>query len=238
MKSAAGLLALIGALAVTAGGGCAWAQQTDREMELGSRISRPKPADIPDYPGMSDTDRARATAFQFAQCIVVKQRRRADAHFAMKRDDPQSNDVLRKLADNDCLRYGELRVPLELLRGAIFRSAYLSQFPHMPTKLATTAVDFDTYLSDPKGASIVQYRILMDFADCVVRADFPNSDKIVRSEPGSPQENAALAALMPSLGPCMVSGFKVTLNRSVVSAVLSEALYREGLAAVAGGISG
>jgi len=217
-----------------AGADGAWAQ-SDREMELGSRIAKPKPADIPDYPGMSDADRGRATAFQFAQCMLLKNSRKAEAYFAIKRDDPQSDVTLKKLADNDCLRDGGLRMPTELLRGALFRAAYIKQFPRIPTTLATAEVDFDTYLNDPKAPAMVQYRVLMDFADCVVRSDFANADRFVRTQPGSPEENAALGALMPKLGPCMVSGVKVTLNRSVISAVLSEALYREGLAGIAGG---
>jgi hypothetical protein len=48
---------------------------------------------------------------------------------------------------------------------------------------------------------------------------------MLRSDPGSSAESAAVAALVPSLGLCIVAGAKVDLTRFAVRTALSEPFY-------------
>jgi hypothetical protein len=72
---------------------------------------------------------------------------------------------------------------------------------------------------------------LRQFGDCVVRSDLGDSLALIRSSPGSAYETYALNALMPHFSACIVRGSKWTLNRSTVTAILSEVIYREAAAA-------
>jgi hypothetical protein len=115
------------------------------------------------------------------------------------------------------------------MRGAFYLQLYREAFPSAPPTLPSAAFDF----SGTKGGNLTDDArnaiALLQFGDCVVHQDLNDAHALVLSRPGSSTEDAALNALVPHLGACLVQGSRWTLNRSSISAVLSEVLYREGM---------
>lgn len=206
--------------------------QGERENPTGSLIGRGKAAVLPGRAGISDIDRARLVVDAFADCSVTNEKRKAVAYRDKKYDDPEASKLMSALVSSDCLMMdGRLSMPDELLRGAIFKAFYRREIKAGDVPFQEKEVDFATYLNDVKAPASQRYLILLDFAGCVARADAANSRAFVLAEPGSSQEKTALTALQPQFGPCFPAGANVTLNKSIVSAVLAEALYREATSA-------
>jgi hypothetical protein len=201
--------------------------QGERENPTGSRIGRAKAATIPDRAGLSNIDEARITMDAFADCMVTRDSRKATAYRDTKYDDPKARELLKDMVSDQCLMDGMLRMPNDLLRGSIFKSFYRREVKAGDAPFQEKAVDFVNYLNDPAMPDARRYLILLDFAGCVVRADAAKARAFILVEPGSSAEKAALAALQPQFGPCFPAGANVTLNKSIISAVLAEALYRE-----------
>jgi hypothetical protein len=200
-KAAIGMLAF----SIGLGSGQAALAQGDVYKPTGSRVGRPAPAQAPDNVTMSPIDVARATVNQFADCIVRNDKKLTAA----------------------CLWDGNLTMPQSLLRGAIFRAAYNRDFASRALTFSEQPIDYAVYLEEQKSPEAVRYLVLLDFADCVVRAEASNARAFAIAIPGSKGEKDALAVLQPQLGPCFPAGVNVTFNKSILSAVLAEALYRE-----------
>ncbi|HWJ68835.1 MAG TPA: hypothetical protein VNS79_02130 [Sphingobium sp.] len=193
----------------------------------GTRIGRPAPAKVPDNVSMSDADKARMTVSQFADCIVRTDKKQTQRYLAATFRSAESGKIVNDLATSECLWNANLRMPYELLRGAIFRSVYAQNFAASALRFPDEPVDYTGYLDDKTSPDAIRYLILMDFADCVARADASSVRAFVLAPPASQTEKAALTTLQPQLGPCFPAGANVTFNKSVLSAILAEALYRE-----------
>jgi len=112
------------------------------------------------------------------------------------------------------------------LRGAIAEAAYRATHPtdpdfskidhaQLPLPAAWTGGKVDpSALAGP------------DFAQCAVAADPQNAVALIRTEPRSPEEKAAIRQLAPLLGSCVVKDSKLTLDAAFLRALLSQALYR------------
>jgi len=66
---------------------------------------------------------------------------------------------------------------------------------------------------------------MRQFGDCVVRKEPQAALDLVRSPVGSKEENAAIAALSPSLSGCITAGQNVRLKRDNLRLLLAEPLY-------------
>jgi len=66
---------------------------------------------------------------------------------------------------------------------------------------------------------------MRQFGDCVVAKEPQAALDLVRSPVGSKEENAAIAALSPSLGGCITAGQNVRLKRDNLRLLLAEPLY-------------
>ena len=66
---------------------------------------------------------------------------------------------------------------------------------------------------------------VQEFGACVVGADAGNALKLVRSAPGSHDEVEAVAAMRPTLGPCVVQGTKLNFTRDELRLAVAEPLY-------------
>ena len=196
----------------------------------GTRLTPPPPAEIPTG-SMSQQDKARILTLRLAACLIKEH---GGAVLNAIKPEPWEQDAGRKLVsvvDDRCLDRGELAMPPSLLRGAFFDVFYRERFGSGPPQLPPAPIDFAAQnagtLSDEAKTDIA----LRQFGDCVARRDIQNSHALVLSTPGSKEETAAVSALVPHFGACVVQGSKWTLNRSTVSAILAEVLYREGVAA-------
>jgi hypothetical protein len=108
---------------------------------------------------------------------------------------------------------------------------YREKFPSDPPALPSVSIDFRAgehgTLTDEAKTEVA----LRQFGDCVMRRDIQNAHALVFSTPGGSKETAAINALSPHFAPCVIQGANWTLNRASVTAILSEVLYREGIAA-------
>lgn len=67
--------------------------------------------------------------------------------------------------------------------------------------------------------------IQQEFGHCVMKANWAASRDLIRSSPNSRQEDAAIAALIPALGPCVPAGTTVQLTKASVRNALNEPFY-------------
>jgi hypothetical protein len=211
---------------------CASAEafQADNPYGGGTRLTGPAPAQIPESYA-SKEDRARIVTQRFAACMIKL--RRAAIVRAIE-PEPWQPEARRKLAtttDSRCLERGELVMAPALLRGAYYQQLYQLDFASRRPILPPTAIDFTAAstgaLTDEAKTEIA----LRQFGDCVARSDPGDSVALILSTPGTAEETNALGALMPHFGGCLVRGSKWTLNRSSVTAILSEVVYREATSA-------
>ena len=196
----------------------------------GTRLTGPPPAEIPTY-AMSEQDKARVVTQDLAACLIKLHRSSVLKAIQENPWQDGARKTLVSVVDNRCLDEGELAVPPSLMRGAFYLQLYRERFSAAAPALPATAVDFIATKSANSTEEAKNGIALLEFGDCVARRDLNDARAFVLSMPGSPTEDAALNALMPHFSACLVQGSKWTLNRSSVSAVLSEVLYREGMAA-------
>ena len=72
------------------------------------------------------------------------------------------------------------------------------------------------------------------FGECAVRADLIDSYRLLFTQPESPEENAAIAALVPDLRKCVPTGDKLVVNVHIVRGTIAVNYYRLAHAARAG----
>jgi len=186
---------------------------------------------------VADSDGERQAMARFADCIVTEDTRRASQYRDMRYDDARGAVLLRDIASNGCLRFGELSKSTDMLRGAIFKSFYQREQKNASTMPGEVPANFTAFVRDAKAPESMRYLARMDFGACVVRADPANARSLTLATPGGQAEKAALVALRPSLGACVPSGLQVALTKTTISSALAEALYREtqaGQATLAG----
>lgn len=195
----------------------------------GTRLTGPPPAEIPTGP-LSQQDKARVVTQRFAACLIKDHRTSVLKAIQPEPWQPGVDKMLATVADSQCLEAGQLEMPQSLLRGAFYQQLYRETFASGAPALPAAAIDFTggtASLPDDAKTDVA----LRQFGDCVARKDLKDAHALVLTSPGSPAESAALSNLMPYFSPCVIQGSNWTLNRSSITAILSEVLYREGLAA-------
>jgi len=195
------------------------------EKSTGSRIGRVAPATPPDNTRMADEDRALQTTFEYARCLVQTDEKTFRPLLSLE---PKvlSEDQRDALSQPACLRYGELRMPQPILRGAIFRAFYLKDWSRRPAGEFGEPIDYFKFI-DQQDKGQFMAAAMLDFASCVIRADPANGRLFVSGIPGEPQFENALQQLVPQLGPCLPAGLEVRFSKSNLSAYFAEALYWE-----------
>lgn len=183
-------------------------------------------------------DEARIVMRDFAQCLVgsfsPKRVQQIDAFLAVSPYAPGASDMARKFVTAECLssRYAgsyvsRLQMPPPLLRGALFRARFERQF----AKRAVGA--FAPY--DVKASWHVprtdRFALPQAIGECAVREDPVNARAVIDADVGSKREDAAFAALVPTLQKCMPSNGTFRFSRAVLEALLAEALYNLSLGA-------
>lgn len=206
------------------------AAQPDNPYGGGTRFTGPPPAEIPSGT-LSPEDRARLLTQRFAACSI-----KAHRTAVLKAIEPEpwqsgALQLLQNSVDAKCLARGELQIPPDLLRGAFYQELYREKFHSSLPALPAAALDFAGAATSNLADDAKTQVALRQFGDCVARRDLNDAHVLILATPGSEQETFALTALMPHFGACLVRGSKWTLNRSSVSAILSEVIYREASAA-------
>src|SRR4030095_6621484 len=107
----------------------------------GTRLHGPQPAEIPTGP-MSAQDKARIVTMRFAACMIKAHRATV---LDVIRPEPWQGEAAQKLVrivDPQCLERGELAMPANLLRGALYQQFYREKFPTSPPVLPSVPIDF------------------------------------------------------------------------------------------------
>lgn len=204
---------------------------TQVEIPTGSRVGRPAPASPPDNTALSDEDRALRTTFEYARCLVQRDEKIFREMLSLKPMQLTKRQQ-KALMQPACLSYGEhqLKMPTQILRGAIFRTFYLKDWAQNPATAFAEPVNYFEFVNREDQPAVAT-AMMLDFASCVLRTDQANARAFVSGIPGGPQFENALRELIPQLGPCMVEGLEVQFSKSNLAAYLSEALYWEAKAA-------
>jgi hypothetical protein len=201
--------------------------------ETGSLITR-KPAQI----DSRDKDAARKTLEVFSTCVVQRVYNRAIKMVDMRIDMPEYVKQMNSISSgyDDCLSGGDLSISNGLFRGGLFRALYMREFKldgpaTFAPELATGYQDrYPQPYSDEAKSSIA----MMNFAECVSRADGANVRLLVGSVAGSSVESAAIQALAPKLGPCITQGNQIRFSKPILKGALAEGIYRLSMASKAG----
>jgi hypothetical protein len=177
----------------------------------------PDPTARPSERDISAADRARQTVNDYGMCIVKT--KLVAVRKALAQPDEAVSGALARLAGNDCLMRGELRMSPMLMRGAVYRALYIRAFGRSaPQPPKTDVVSTST---DP----------LRVFGQCVNRLDPANVRALVLAVPATSTEAAALQALTPIFSRCVAPGQNIRFSRAVVQSALAESAYRDAVTA-------
>jgi hypothetical protein len=113
------------------------------------------------------------------------------------------------------------------MRGSFAEARYLAQNPVAPNfgsgerpMFRIPAEWTERNLDEAEKLAILKY----DFADCVVAADPSSSDALLRTEPYTAEEGAAVSRLVPQLGPCLQDGKTYQLDAPILRGLIAQAL--------------
>ncbi len=196
------------------------------EVLPGSDSARAAPVQVPVH-GKSANDAAWAAIVPFASCTVHAHRSMVENVLTMPPLDKRSQSALKSLADNDCLGAGEVDMPYTLMRGGLYAALYAADYNSAPAVATMTPLDFTADVGGAASLEAQEYLWLHQFADCVVRADTPDSRALVLAGVGNPSENAIFTALASHFNACMVKGQSLTFSKTVLTALIAEVLYRQ-----------
>lgn len=174
---------------------------------------------------LSPADKARVTLNAYAACLATHDRAQVARYLATPPDSSAAAAASHGLAAAQCLRYGDLGYADEQLRGALY-IALVRDGVARSAPATLSAVDYTTGAGAENADAAARAVALRQFADCVVRADPVASRNAVTSPVGSDAERAAYRALSPVYAGCMTQGSTARLNRTVLSGLLAETLYR------------
>lgn len=193
-----------------------------------------EPINVPE--GKFAGDVARKVSDDLALCIVKRHYISVRKALAPPRDLMSDYKNLPKFMDSECFTGGDrvgsgggmssmdLTTNPISFRGGLYKALVVKDYGRKPAVFGATAVEMGG-----DDATILQ------FADCVARAEPENSRNLLLSVAGSSRENAAVDALKPSLGKCAVANMSMRFSKGSLVGYLAEAYYREAEAATPAG---
>ncbi len=202
--------------------------QRATEQETGSRIPIPQRARIPDAGTMPQVNRVRIVMAEFARCVVDRKYHQVEQALALPTGQA-FNHAVAELATDECLASGEMRFKAVAIRGPLFTELYRRRVAAekagrtwgpavAKVDLAAPAIALD------QGEQ--QHLAMMAFGDCVVTRDAEAARRVVLAPTASDAQDRAIAAIAPSLGPCIVQGTTLHFGKQVLEGILAEVLYR------------
>lgn len=210
------------AIALIAAASPVCAQRTEA---TGSRILVPKPADIP--ANGSPEDKARATTVAFGRCVVLTNRRGAERAVSAFPTVGNRESPLSQTATDECLRYGQLRMPRAIYRGAIYQGLYAEDYGRKtPSDKSEKPIDFLLNAPAERDDQVMQAVAVRMFIDCTVRADPVDARGIVLSPVASLAERTAYQGLTPHMSKCLTKGLDLKFSKSILGGLIAEVLYR------------
>jgi len=210
---------------------------TASAQETGSLIERYKPAQGKEIRGPAA---ARAALEDYAACQVGKQPARVAKIVTTRIDTPEYEKLMSTFWDSydECLSSGGIRFRSTTYRGALFQALYNRQYKSK-APLDFTAVKSgyrELYPEDPSAEARGSIA-LINFGECVTKADPYTVRDLMRSLTGAASEDEAFIRLGPKLNACMPQGNQLTFSKAILKGVLAESIYRLSLAADEGQIT-
>ena len=230
-----GKFILASALACALAAPLAAQSQPGGSSETGTLITRPPAV----YQGETTAD-ARETVRQFGMCSLRRSPTLSEQLLDVPVDTPQFTKLLNRIAADECLSYGELRIPFQLLRGAIFEAFYSRRFGRdfRADLKSVPSFNYTAGYARPLSEDAANTISLAIVADCVVRTDPAPARQMIAARPGSPSEIEAIGLIAAKLPGCVPPKQKLRFSRSVIRAATAEALYRlSTMARSAGGVA-
>ncbi|MFN3945585.1 MAG: hypothetical protein ACK4K7_11715 [Allosphingosinicella sp.] len=114
-----------------------------------------------------------------------------------------------------------------LLRGAIAQELYLGDFGEFGVEPRNRRILVDLNLpvdGDLAGAPAGTGE-LYKWADCVVRNDTENTERLLRTRVGSRQEATVIETLRPYMSACIAAGTRLTVAPSELRSVFAQSAY-------------
>lgn len=178
---------------------------------------------------MTKEDAARLQVERVAACVVKEHRTMVLKGIQREPWEPAARHMLENALDAKCLGNAALVMPPDFLRGAYYQELYRERFATMPPTLFPAPIGFIDKTSRTLTEEAKTQIALREFGDCVARRDLSDAHALILALPGGAQETDALTALMPQFSACLVQGSKWSLDKSTISAILSEVVYREAV---------
>jgi hypothetical protein len=169
---------------------------------------------------------ARVVMAQYSSCAVKTAKSQVERLLTLSPDSKQAKALEGHLLTNACPKFEMLSFDRTLLRGSLYRALYQRDFSAQAGPLSATPIDFAKDRTDPAQPAARQYIAMRKFAQCVIQSDADKARAFVLKPVESAEEKAALGALKPVLASCLQDGASVSLTKTMLSAALSEVLYR------------
>jgi hypothetical protein len=180
---------------------------------------------------------ARKTLREFATCAAAGHPGIVEAAIDDAVDTKSYRRKLIDVSNEDCFSSGEMQMPAELLRGALFEAMYLREFGDAPNPDLTSAASYDysAPYSKPLSEEAQNTVGLAIVGDCVTRTASEKVHALLASVPGSPAEDRGFAEVAKILPGCVPPNKTFRFSRSVVRGSVAEALLRLSRSAQAAG---
>lgn len=212
---------LVGAVLVA--GTAAEAQQTGTRMDRNAGAARSV--------NSRDTNNAVLVANQFGQCVARREGKSMKRALELPYGTDEQQKAMFGVMDSfdGCLGNSEdfdkLVTSGPLTAGGA--SEYFVKAEAKPADIAAIKGMSDEALA---ATAFKPRNGAEDLALCVVRSNPEAVAQLGRTLPASKAEKAAVAAVLPSVGPCVSDGQKLQLNAPSLRALLSYGLYRATVA--------
>jgi hypothetical protein len=189
---------------------------------------------------------------RFGDCVVKKHHAAARA-YVLTPDMGADDRPLERLADGNCLLAAtsgvrarvQMRFPADTMRYAL-AEALVRRDALAPAAVANAAPlvqpTFDAARYEPKAgrtmkpaelASLEEQRTkrlatvyVAAYGECVVRTDPAGAHALLRTEPESAAEAAAIGALRPALGNCLPDGQTLSFGKFIIRGTVAMNFYR------------
>ena len=202
-------------------------------MQTGSRFKRRSEA--------ADMTEARVMQKDVARCVVYRNKQLSRELLAnsdtvsidfYKLDDVDADGLFDELDVADCLgraaKYGTLSIRMNIqfrtLRNLMAEEVYLMDQDD-PLVLPANAPEYlenRNYATGRHPAAVATAKL----SDCLTFNDVANSDALLRSRPGSDEEDEALEAIFPALETCAGEGIaEAEIETSMVRTVIADGMW-------------
>ena len=175
-----------------------------------------------DVAGEPSTAEDRLILLHFSRCVAGRQPAQARALILGDYASEAYRDTLRRLtvSQHGCLPggSGRLRFGGVLFAGDVAETLLTAAAPRGSLAERTAL--------NPAAAPFHAHDQGEVMSICVVRAVPAETEALLATEQGSPEEAAALRAVAPHIGPCLAAGAAMRLNRPGLRAMLALTAYR------------